>query len=221
MAKVALLFHLCCGVVSLGAVVGLWFVADRIGTREQLESFLGDLLGTKDFQLFGDKLFRAAIGVTGALIVLATVGTVVMAFLYNMLSSIFGGVVVSVLQERVPLPKDVVANAEAAQAEANPRPKRRRRRRKKRPRPVPALNAPLYEPPVAAAPTSVIPSNGGLPSAAREATAVPPTPSDDSLQVWAPEPISGTTPAPETDGDNWIGATSDPTGSWMSPGSRS
>ena len=150
MAKVAFLFHLCCGLVSLSAIVGLWQIADRVGTRRQIESFLGDLLGTKDFQLFGDKLFRAALGGTGALILLATVGTVVMAFLYNMLSGIFGGVVVSVLQERVPLPRDVKANEDAAQAELTPVKRRRRRRRSRRGRklksPMVGASPLVYEP---------------------------------------------------------------------------
>ncbi len=242
MAKVAFLFHLCCGLVSLVAVVGLWFIADRIGTRDQIESFLGDLLGTKDFQLFGDKLFRAALGVTGALILLATIGTVVMAFLYNMLSSIFGGVVVSVLQERVPLPKDVLANAAAAQAEATPGQRRRRRRRRRRKVKAPQATLPLvYEPPVAGASGShLVEAAGALPADARGVAASFDTsaPGDAINDVWAPEEArasngglvgasgptngsasgsNGSTP----DGDDWIAAASDPTGSWMAPGSRS
>lgn len=206
-AKVAFLFHLCCGVVSLFAVIGLWFTADRVGTRDQIESFLGDLLGTKDFQLFGDKLLRAAIGVTGALILLATVGTIVMAFLYNMLSSIFGGVVVSVLQERVPLPRDVSANAVAAQAELARAPRRRRSGRRRAPRP--AGPSPLvYEPPAVANPATTGP-------------ALTSWPVDESVRVKGPEPVADIEPehGPSADED-WIAAAADPTGSWMTPGSR-
>ena len=230
-AKVAFLFHLCCGLVSLLAVVGLWFIADRIGTRDQIESFLGDLLGTKDFQLFGDKLFRAALGVTGALILLATIGTVVMAFLYNMLSSIFGGVVVSVLQERLPLPRDVLANAAAAQAEATPGQRRRRRRRRRK------VKAPLASPPLVYEPPESTVEGG---THLREPVAAPPAVAE-AANVWAPEqaresngglagtpalsngrvPGSNGSGAGSTDGDDWIAAASDPTGSWMSPGSRS
>ena len=48
-AKVAFLFHLCCGFLSLIVCVGVWLAADRIGTRDRIESFLGDLLGTENF----------------------------------------------------------------------------------------------------------------------------------------------------------------------------
>ena len=206
-AKVAFLFHLCCGVVSLFAVIGLWFAADRVGTRAQLESFLGDLLGTKDFQLFGDKLLRVAVGVTGALILLATVGTIVMAFLYNMLSSIFGGVVVSVLQERVPLPKDVSANAIAAQAELARAPRRRRggRRRATRQTGPPPL---VYEPPVVDDPAT--------PELMTTSSEV-----DESVRAWGADPVQEREPdhGPSADED-WIAAAADPTGSWMTPGSR-
>jgi Transmembrane domain of unknown function (DUF3566) len=242
-AKVALLFNMFCGVFSLLACVGLWFAADRLGARTKIESFLGDLLGTKNFQLFGDKLFRAAAGVTVALILLATVGTVFLAFVYNMLSSIFGGVVVSVLHERQPMSQE--ASGEAA---AKPLPRRRRRRRFGRrreasSRPRGAVGGPgVGGAGVAGVGGAGVDGVGGagvdragvdgvdVTGAVPAGTLVA---AGSSGQVAAPDSVwaapdvpaqpagRGSTAVAEapTD-DNWIAAAVDPTGSWMAPGSR-
>ncbi len=106
--KIGLLFHLISGIMSLAVGIGLWTVAAKAGLLEKLASFLGDLLGTTNFQIDGTLILEAALPIVGALVVVNVVATVVLAFVYNMLSGIFGGLVLSVLQE-IPKPGTVAA----------------------------------------------------------------------------------------------------------------
>ncbi len=106
--KIGLLFHLISGIMSVAVGIGLWTIAAKAGLLEKLASFLGDLLGTTNFQIDGALILEAALPIVGALVVVNVVATVVLAFVYNMLSGIFGGLVLSVLQE-IPKPGTVAA----------------------------------------------------------------------------------------------------------------
>jgi hypothetical protein len=97
-AKVAFFFHLLCYLLTLGVLTGVWFVADRMGTVKNLEKLISRL-GWEKFEVHGDVLFRSAAMIGASMAVVATIGTVTLAFFYNMLSGIFGGLVLSVLQE--------------------------------------------------------------------------------------------------------------------------
>ena len=100
-AKVALFFHLFCYALTLATLTGAYFLADRAGSLKNLEQLM-TRLGWEEFKVHGDVLFRGAATIGAALMVIATVATVTLAFFYNSLSSIFGGLVVSVLQEYAP-----------------------------------------------------------------------------------------------------------------------
>jgi hypothetical protein len=97
-AKVALFFHLLCYLLTLGVLTGVWFLADRMGTVKNLERLILRL-GWEEFEVHGDVLFRSAAIIGASLAVVATIATVTLAFFYNMLSGIVGGLVLSVLQE--------------------------------------------------------------------------------------------------------------------------
>ena len=97
-AKVAFFFHLLCYLLTLGVLTGVWFVAGRMGTIKNLERLI-TRLGWDEFEAHGDVLFRAAAAIGASLVFVATIATVTLAFFYNMLSGIFGGLVLSVLQE--------------------------------------------------------------------------------------------------------------------------
>jgi Transmembrane domain of unknown function (DUF3566) len=100
-AKVAFFFHTFCYLLTLGALVGCWFAADRLGTLDNIEKLVSRL-GWEEFTIHGDVLLRSAALIGASLVVVATIATVAMAFFYNLLSGILGGVVMSVLQEHVP-----------------------------------------------------------------------------------------------------------------------
>jgi hypothetical protein len=98
-AKVAFFFHLLCYLLTLAVLTGVWFLADRMGTVKNLEKLISRL-GWEKFEVRGDVLFRSAAIIGASLAVVATVATVTLAFFYNMLSGIFGGLVLSVLQRQ-------------------------------------------------------------------------------------------------------------------------
>ena len=100
MVKLALAFHVACGLVTLGALVVVWQIGRKLGTIDRAATFLEDVGFAKDFQIKGTVLLRGAALVTAALVVLNTVGTLVLAFLYNSLSGVFGGLIFSVLEEQ-------------------------------------------------------------------------------------------------------------------------
>jgi Transmembrane domain of unknown function (DUF3566) len=97
-AKVAFFFHLLCYLLTLGVLTGVWSLADRMGTVKNLERLVSRL-GWEKFEVHGDVLFQSAALIGASLAVVATIATVTLAFFYNMLSGIFGGLVLSVLQE--------------------------------------------------------------------------------------------------------------------------
>jgi len=101
-AKLALAFHLACAVVSMGALVVVWLVGRKLGTVDRAAKFLEDVGFARDFEIHGPVLLRAATAVAGVLVLANTVGTVVLAFLYNSLSGLLGGLVFSVLEEQSP-----------------------------------------------------------------------------------------------------------------------
>jgi Transmembrane domain of unknown function (DUF3566) len=114
--RVALFFHLFCFLLTLGALVVVWQIASRAGLVKNIETFLGDIgfdgKGSKgaaegalhkDIELDGQVLLRAAAAIGAVVTLMNTLATVVMAFFYNMISGMFGGVVMSVLEE-IPRP---------------------------------------------------------------------------------------------------------------------
>ena len=92
--KVSLLFYLSVFLILLVAAVLLWGAAMSIGVVGNIESFM-DSIGFEDFTFRPPQLLRgAALG--GAVLVLAgTLGNVVMALLYNLISEVVGGVKVT------------------------------------------------------------------------------------------------------------------------------
>jgi Transmembrane domain of unknown function (DUF3566) len=130
-AKIALFLHAFCGLISLGVVTGLWTIARRVGLLDRVAKLLGQLLATRNFVIHGDVLFRGLLITVGVLVIFNTLATVILAFLYNMLSSILGGAVFSVLQE-VPRPGTVAAELQAQALGMKPEPTRRERRARER-----------------------------------------------------------------------------------------
>ena len=98
--KVAVVFSAVGYVVMLTSGVLLWRVAASTGTLDNIERWFTQF-GWETFELKGDEMFHnawiiglfAAVGVTGGLVLLAT--------LFNLVSDIVGGVRVTVLEEEV------------------------------------------------------------------------------------------------------------------------
>jgi Transmembrane domain of unknown function (DUF3566) len=221
--KIGLLFHLISGLMSLAVGIGLWTVASKAGLLEKLASFLGDLLGTTNFQIDGALILRAALPIVGALVVVNVVATVVLAFVYNMLSGIFGGLVLSVLQE-IPKPGTVAAqvalvNGSIPQLVPATRNDRKAFEAKVRADELEAREAARKSRDRArgARAVKVVPdSTSTTGPAAGKASATP------SQPIWAKQGDSVSTNASTNGSDNGSAqlGDSDPTGSWMAtPGS--
>lgn len=101
LAKMALLFHLCLGLVFVVASVLLWKVADGQGLVDRLEKTVTTNLQLDTFTIDPRVLFRSAVGLAVVFAFLGTGLWVLGAFLFNMLSDLVGGVQVWVLEEVV------------------------------------------------------------------------------------------------------------------------
>jgi hypothetical protein len=101
-AKVAFFFHLLCYLLTLSVLTLLWLANDRLGTIAKVEK-LFEQYGFGDHFTIDGRLLLRVTAVSGlGLVVIATIATVALAFFYNGISLVFGGLVVSVLEERPP-----------------------------------------------------------------------------------------------------------------------
>jgi Transmembrane domain of unknown function (DUF3566) len=90
--KMSVCFYLCAMVVLVVALIVLWGIADAAGVISSVESFLGDLLQTKDFTFLDGAILRGMLLVAAVLVVLMIVVTVIGAAFYNLFAELFGGV---------------------------------------------------------------------------------------------------------------------------------
>lgn len=98
--KVAAMFNLAAYVVTLTSGVMLWRVADSTGTLDNVERWFTQF-GWETFELDGGEVYHNA-WTLGLFAVVALTGlAVLLATLFNLISDLVGGVVVSVLEEEV------------------------------------------------------------------------------------------------------------------------
>ncbi|HEX7277127.1 MAG TPA: DUF3566 domain-containing protein, partial [Acidimicrobiales bacterium] len=89
--KFSLLLYASLYLVLLVAAVTLWVAASITGLRGSVESFVGDLVASKDFHFQGGELLRASV-LGGTLLVLVGSGvTVLLSVLHNLISDLIGG----------------------------------------------------------------------------------------------------------------------------------
>ncbi len=89
-------------------------IVDRLGLLGRVEKFLQDAGFAKGFKVDLSILLRAAAGVGLGLVIVAVVATMLLGFFFNGVSGLLGGLVVTVLEERPPLPKPTPDAAMAA-----------------------------------------------------------------------------------------------------------
>ena len=216
-AKIGLLFHLVCFGLSLGVAVVVWQAARRAGVLDDLAKFLGDLGvvddAKKDIQFHGDAVFRGALYAGAVLVVVNTLATVLLAFFYNLLAGIFGGIVVSFLEDPTRL---VTARAHSDAAAPTSSQRRMRNRSAPRLRPIGRGRRgrdPLGPTTEVASGEAIGPDNDTMAWAPdrparpvrrsrRDRSGSPPGPPSTSPAPTAQvmEPVNGT---PPTTGDDW------------------
>lgn len=128
-ARVAFFFHLLCYLLTLGVLGLLWSVNSRLGTVDKAQKLLEQYGFGQNFKIHGDVLFRLVASVGGVFVLIATVATITLAFFYNGISLIMGGIVVSVLEES-PASDERPVEVLAAHASGDKPSKRRARRRR-------------------------------------------------------------------------------------------
>ena len=85
--------------VFLVAGLVLWAAATATGLRENIETFIGDLIASDDFKILGPTMLRASVVGGLVLVVLGTGASVLFTVLYNLISDVIGGITV-VFEER-------------------------------------------------------------------------------------------------------------------------
>jgi hypothetical protein len=97
--KISVCFYLCGLIVTLGAGIVLWWIASGIGVIHNIENFIGDLLGSDNFELLSWRILRGATLVGLVIVCLQVVCTVLAAAFYNLFSELLGGIEITVVEE--------------------------------------------------------------------------------------------------------------------------
>lgn len=98
--KFSLLFYLCVMAVILGAFVILYGVLGAIGMLDSLTSLMRQLGFGEEFEIHGDWLFSRGLAIGIAMVILWSLINVFVAFLYNLISDIVGGIEVTLSERR-------------------------------------------------------------------------------------------------------------------------
>lgn len=107
--KFSVAFYLCLFMVLMVAGVILWNLARSAGLVDNIENFIGELFALKRFHFVPGQILRGSALGGLILVVLGTGANVLMAVLYNLISDVFGGIEVAVLEEeRAPPSTSVV-----------------------------------------------------------------------------------------------------------------
>ena len=115
--RVSVLFYFALYLVLLVAGAILWAAATATGLRENVESFIADLIASGKFEFVGAELFRAAAIGGVILVVLGAAANLLLAVLYNLISEVVGGItmVVEEIPSR-PVPAEAPPAVEASSA---------------------------------------------------------------------------------------------------------
>jgi len=97
--KMSVCFYICAMAVTMVALVALWVIGDAAGVIHSVESFLGDLLQTKNFTFLDGEILRGALLVGAVLVVLEIVLTVIAAAFYNLFAELFGGIEITISED--------------------------------------------------------------------------------------------------------------------------
>ena len=103
--SVLLFFSLYFVVLVAGLV--LWAAATGSGVRENIESFIGELIASENFKFNADQIARASVVGGAILLVVGSLANVLIAVLFNLISDIVGGVGISV-EERTPRRRRII-----------------------------------------------------------------------------------------------------------------
>lgn len=96
--KVSLCFYLAALAILLLAGLVTWLLLDSAGGIKNFESFMGDILGAKDYHLVAPQLLLGSVLVGLVVVALVSIITVIAAALYNVFSEMVGGVEITFVE---------------------------------------------------------------------------------------------------------------------------
>ncbi len=96
--RVSLCFYLAALVILILAGLVTWLLLDASGGIKNFESFMGDILGAKDYHLVAPQLLLGSVLVGLVLVALTCIITVIAAALYNVFSDMVGGVEITFVE---------------------------------------------------------------------------------------------------------------------------
>ena len=98
--KFSLLFYFCILLIVLFGLLILFWILSAIGVMKSLAEFIGGFQGDQDFQINGGWLFTRLflVGILG--VVAWSVINVCVAFLYNLVSDVVGGIELTLAEKR-------------------------------------------------------------------------------------------------------------------------
>ncbi len=98
--KVSVIFYLCVMLVLLGAGVILYGMLGAIGALDSTQRLIRDLFADPSFVIDGGWLFSRALAIGLVMVVVWSLINVFVAFLYNLISDLVGGVEVTLAERR-------------------------------------------------------------------------------------------------------------------------
>ncbi|HSJ51795.1 MAG TPA: DUF3566 domain-containing protein [Actinomycetota bacterium] len=99
--RLSVLFYLCIMVVVLGALVIIYGVLEAIGALDNAEDLISKLFaGDETFEINGQWLFSRALMIGLGMVVVWSLINLFVAFLYNLISDIVGGIEVTLSERR-------------------------------------------------------------------------------------------------------------------------
>jgi hypothetical protein len=97
--KISVCFYLCGLIVTLASGVVLWSIASGLGVIHNVQSFVGNLLGSDSFQFLSWRILRGATLIGLVIVCIQVVCTVLAAAFYNLFSELLGGIEITVVEE--------------------------------------------------------------------------------------------------------------------------
>lgn len=94
--KFSVLLFLSTYFVVLVAGIVLWSIASASGVRGNIESFIGELIASDNFEFKPDQILRSSVIGGAILVVVGSMANVLMAVLFNLISDVVGGIGISV-----------------------------------------------------------------------------------------------------------------------------
>jgi hypothetical protein len=102
--KISVCFYLCGLIVTLASGIVLWSIASGLGVIHNVQSFVGNLLGSDNFQFLSWRILRGATLIGLVIVCIQVVCTVLAAAFYNLFSELLGGIEITVVEEEPAAP---------------------------------------------------------------------------------------------------------------------